>query len=65
MQFTDTAEGLYKTVALNVEPEAQEWMKGKLRQIISSSSTKDLYLTYSLLSGKVKPSGEAADTTRL
>ncbi len=57
MQLTNTAEGLHKIVALNVVREAQDWIDGKLQQIISSRSPKDLYLTYSLLAGKVKPAG--------
>ncbi len=37
----------------NLDSEAYAWLQSKIEKILSSNSTKDLYLTYSLLAGKV------------
>jgi len=56
MQFTDTGKQLFGILANNVSEETKNWLQEKLNEIITSESTKDLYLTYSLLSGKIEAS---------
>ena len=52
MQFRNTSETLGEIIKQNLASEVNNWIKDKLDVIISSNSAKDLYLSYSLLSGK-------------
>lgn len=53
MQFTNTRETLEEIVTQNVSPDTNVWLRDKLDKIIAEASAKELYLTYSLLAGKV------------
>ena len=53
MQFKNTGDTLGVILKQNASPEVGQWIQQKLEHILSNTSAKDLYLTYSLLSGKV------------
>lgn len=53
MHFKDTVSQLLKVIESNVDSVAKSWLDGKIATIISEQSTKDLYLTYSLIPSKV------------
>lgn len=53
MQFKNTGDTLGEIIKQNASPELNNWIQEKLDKIISTNSAKDLYLSYSLLSGKV------------
>ncbi|HET8735783.1 MAG TPA: EboA domain-containing protein [Pricia sp.] len=52
MDFTDTKE-LKALLHHNIDTPTRVWLDEKLHAIIESASTKDLYLTYSLLAHKI------------
>ena len=53
MHFKDTEVQLSKIVESNVESVAKNWLTDKIASIIQLQSTKDLYLTYSLIATKI------------
>ncbi len=53
MYFKDTGFQLSKIVESNVTLVAQHWLADKIASIIQMQSTKDLYLTYSLIATKI------------
>jgi len=56
MRHLDTCVQLSKILKDSVSEETHIWIENRLDLIIKSKSTKDLYLTYSLISGKIDPS---------
>jgi len=60
MHFRNTGKTLGDIINQNAAPEVNNWIKEKLDKIISANSAKDLYLSYSLLSGKAD-SGKAVN----
>lgn len=55
MQVKNIGRQLGLIIEANVEVETWEWISEKLHKIIELQSAKDLYLTYSLLAGKISP----------
>ncbi len=53
MQLQNTGDTLEAIINHNASAEEKDWISEKLNKIISSKSAKDLYLSYSLLSGKI------------
>lgn len=53
MQHLDTCKELSKILGDSLAKETHAWIENKLDTIIESKSTKDLYLSYSLLAGKI------------
>ncbi|MBT8185367.1 MAG: EboA domain-containing protein [Eudoraea sp.] len=53
MQFKNTGDTIGALIRQHTTLEAVNWIGEHLEKIISTTSAKDLYLTYSLLSGKV------------
>ncbi|MGE5944139.1 MAG: EboA domain-containing protein [Flavobacteriales bacterium] len=53
MLFKNVSEDLKKAIVYNYTSELFEWLEDKINYIISNKSTKDLYLTYSLLASKI------------
>jgi len=53
MELTKLDQELQTLLSSNLDPDTDSWLHSKLEQIISSSSTKDLYMTYSLLASKI------------
>ncbi|MEA1785992.1 EboA domain-containing protein [Arenibacter sp. GZD96] len=51
--FLDRITELRALVTANTTPDVTQWIDGKLHKIISETSTKELYLTYSLLASKL------------
>ncbi|MCW5517455.1 EboA domain-containing protein [Muriicola sp. Z0-33] len=58
MQLKNTGDTLEAIIKHNASAEEIEWIAEKLNKIISAKSAKDLYLSYSLLSGKVSTAKE-------
>tara|TARA_R110002049_G_scaffold309155_1_gene517693 strand:+ start:9039 stop:9893 length:855 start_codon:yes stop_codon:yes gene_type:complete len=58
MSFTDVCEDLKKAVEYNFSNEVVIWLKERIHHIIEEKSTKDLFLTYSLLASKVNGNDE-------
>jgi len=58
MLFKNVSEDLKKVIDYNYSTESSEWLEGKIHHIISAKSTKDLYLTYSLLASKIDDNKE-------
>ncbi len=58
MQFENIGNQLAKIIESNVGEDAKRWLEGKILKITAERSTKDLYLTYSLISSKIN-TGEA------
>lgn len=52
MHFKETGIQLSKIIESNVDIVAKNWLADKIDTIIQSKSTKDLYLTYSLIASK-------------
>lgn len=55
MQHLDTSKQLSKILGDSVPEEAHTWIENKLDLIIKSKSAKELYLSYSLIAGKIDP----------
>ncbi|WP_276165938.1 EboA domain-containing protein [Zobellia alginiliquefaciens] len=53
MELTKLDQELQSLLSSNLDPDTNSWLHSKLEQIISASSTKDLYMTYSLLASKI------------
>ncbi|HMB63810.1 MAG TPA: hypothetical protein VKN36_12100, partial [Eudoraea sp.] len=53
MQFSNPGEHLLEIIKHNVSSETKKWIEEKLDRIISTASARELYLTYSLLAGKI------------
>ncbi len=53
MQFLDTCKELSKIIGDSLDEETHTWLENKLDTIIESKSTKELYLSYSLIAGKI------------
>jgi len=53
MQHLDTVKQLSEILGHSVSEETLTWIENKLDLIIKSKSAKELYLTYSLLAGKI------------
>ncbi|MGB5781191.1 MAG: EboA domain-containing protein [Eudoraea sp.] len=53
MQHLDTRKQLSKILGNSVSEETHTWIENKLDLIIKSKSAKELYLSYSLLAGKI------------
>lgn len=58
MLFQNVSEDLKKVIDYNYAAELSQWLEGKIHHIISAKSTKDLYLTYSLLASKIDENKE-------
>ncbi|MEX0288269.1 MAG: EboA domain-containing protein [Flavobacteriaceae bacterium] len=56
MQHKNTGETLKELISKHATPETDQWIDEKLRKIVSEPSAKELYLSYSLLSGKADSS---------
>ncbi|NNE76922.1 MAG: EboA domain-containing protein [Pricia sp.] len=56
MEFTDINQELESLLKLNLASPTYSWLQTKIEEIVRSSSTKDLYLTYSLLGSKIDKS---------
>lgn len=52
MHFKETVSQLSKIIESNVDIVAKNWLTDKIDTTIQSKSTKDLYLTYSLIASK-------------
>lgn len=53
MYFKETGIQLSKIIESNVDKVAKHWLEEKIDATIQSKSTKDLYLTYSLIASKI------------
>lgn len=53
MQIENVGEQLWAILQKNIADQANAWLKGKIKGICEDRSTKDLYLTYSLIGSKV------------
>lgn len=53
MQHLDTCKELSKILGDSLDEETRAWIKNKLDIIIESKSAKELYLSYSLIAGKI------------
>ncbi len=54
MLFQNVGSKLLKILEDNVSEENKAWLSSKIKNIVETQSTKDLYLTYSLISTKIK-----------
>lgn len=54
MHVKDTAAQLSIIVERNIDSTTLDWLEGKINTIIKEKSTRDLYLTYSIIATKVK-----------
>ncbi len=55
MQLENVGQQLFTIIDSNVEQENRDWLDEKINKIIDEQSTRDLYLTYSLIASKIKP----------
>ena len=53
MELTKLDQELQSLLNSNLDAATDSWLQSKLEQIVGSSSTKDLYMTYSLLASKI------------
>ena len=53
MDFSNIDQKLKSVLKANLDASTDEWIHSKLNDIIATDSAKDLYMTYSLLAGKV------------
>jgi len=53
MDVSNIDQKLESILKVNLDTSTDDWLHGKLNDIIASNSAKDLYMTYSLLAGKV------------
>jgi len=58
MLFKNIGTQLLKVLEDNVDNENKQWLLLKIEDIVQTESTKDLYLTYSLISTKIKSDKE-------
>ncbi len=58
MQQLDTREQISKILNNSVSEETLTWIENKIDLIIKSKSAKELYLSYSLIAGKIDPAKE-------
>ncbi|NKI26383.1 hypothetical protein HCG49_07385 [Arenibacter sp. 6A1] len=54
MLFKNVSEQLFKILEHNLAEEEKQWLLSKIIHILEAESTKDLYLTYSLIPSKIK-----------
>ncbi|MCK0144985.1 EboA domain-containing protein [Arenibacter sp. F26102] len=54
MLFENIGSQLLKILEDNVDNENKQWLFSKIEKIVETESTKDLYLTYSLVPTKIK-----------
>ena len=54
MKFTDVRKQLDSVLSNGLEPGIWTWLQGKLNAITTTPSGRELYMTYSLLSAKLK-----------
>lgn len=54
MLFQNVGSKLLKILEDNVSEENKAWLLSKIKNIVETESTKDLYLTYSLIPTKIK-----------
>ncbi|MBC8768723.1 EboA domain-containing protein [Arenibacter sp. BSSL-BM3] len=54
MLFENIGSQLLKILEDNVDKENKQWLLSKIESIVETESTKDLYLTYSLVPTKIK-----------
>tara|TARA_R110002051_G_scaffold1246_2_gene6869 strand:- start:7868 stop:8758 length:891 start_codon:yes stop_codon:yes gene_type:complete len=64
MHFKDTELQLSKIIEGNINSNTKEWLADKITTITNVKSTKDLYLTYSLLASKIDVN-DAFDTSMI
>ena len=64
MKFTNVKKQLDSLLALGLDSGTWTWLQGKLETLTTSPSGKDLYMTYSLLSSKLK-SNKNLDLSKL
>lgn len=55
MSIENISQELAKILHLHLDNDPLEWMEGKIDGIIKDKSSKDLYLTYSLMASKINP----------
>ncbi|MET7030174.1 EboA domain-containing protein [Sediminicola luteus] len=55
MSIENVSQELAKTLHLHLDNDHLKWMEGKIDSIIEDKSSKDLYLTYSLMASKINP----------
>lgn len=55
MQIDSIERQLRMVVESNVKAENYSWLEGKINAIIENKSTKDLFMTYSVVASKIKP----------
>ncbi|WP_100611663.1 EboA domain-containing protein [Confluentibacter lentus] len=53
MLFKNVSEDLKTVIDYNYTSDLSDWLEDKINHIISNKSTKDLYLTYSLIASKI------------
>ena len=58
MLFENIGTQLLKILEDNVDSENMQWLLSKIAGIVESESTKDLYLTYSLVPTKIRSEKE-------
>ena len=58
MQVDSIEQQLRKIIELNDLAENYNWLEGKINAIIENKSTKDLFMTYSLIASKLKVENE-------
>lgn len=57
MQLGNVGHQLSKIIDSNVDRETRSWLHAKIDGIINDKSTRELYLTYSLIANKIKETG--------
>jgi len=60
MQLENVVNHLSQIIENQVNAETRNWLEDKIKVITDSQSTKDLYLTYSLISTKIQSKGPVA-----
>ncbi|ALM06710.1 hypothetical protein SB49_01975 [Sediminicola sp. YIK13] len=55
MFIENVSQELAKILHLHLDKDHLKWMEGKIDGIIEEKSSKDLYLTYSLMASKINP----------
>lgn len=54
MYFKNSGSQLSKVIESNVDAEVQQWLTDKIKSTIDKKSTRELYLTYSLIASKIQ-----------
>lgn len=54
MYFKNSGSQLSKVIESNVDVEVQQWLTEKIKTTIEKKSTRELYLTYSLIASKIQ-----------